>query len=89
MRSNLVDHLLILRESLGLQLGEDQLPVQLHLEASPIGWDQLQRAEPLPKGIHNGFGQAHGLWDVVSSDTVFELDIERHHSLPPLKNAQP
>jgi hypothetical protein len=84
--ANLVDDLLIFRESACCELGEDQVAVNTDFEAAAIGGDQLDGSEPLAEFIHNRLCQAHGLRHVVSRHAVFDRNLQlagsRHRRLP-------
>ena len=70
----LIENLLVRRKVPRLQLRVNEFPVQAHLKTTAIPWDELQRTKPITERIHDRLRQAHGLWDVVSSHTIFDGD---------------
>jgi hypothetical protein len=88
----LLDNLLVVGKIPGLKLRVQEFAIQRHFETAAIRRDQLQGAEFLAEGIHNGFRQAHGLRDIVSRDAIFDSDLSLllcHAAGPPLRCVRP
>jgi len=82
----LLDNLLVVWKIPGLELGIDQFAVQQYFKTAFIGRDELQRTEFLAECIHDGFRQAHGLRDIVSSHAILDGDLSFilcHPARPP------
>jgi hypothetical protein len=77
-----IEDFLVLGKIPRFQLRVDQFAIQAHFKAPLIRRDELQSGEPLTKGIHDRFRQAHGLRNVVSRHTIFDGDFHAllsHH----------
>jgi hypothetical protein len=83
----LIENLLIRRKVPSFQLRVDELSVQRHFKTTTLPWNELERAEPILECIHDRLRQAHGLWDVVSSDAILDADFHVvlcHPEYPPV-----
>jgi hypothetical protein len=85
LRPDLRKDLLILGELPGFELRVHEFAVQTDLKTSIVRGNKLQGSEPFSERVHDRLRQAHGLWDVVSSDAIFDGDFHlllSHHSRP-------
>ena len=70
---------LVVRESAGLQLGKNQLPVDADFKSAAIGWNEDESLDPCFELRNEPFGQTDRLWFVVSGLAVDDFDF--HDSL--------
>ena len=80
-----LDHLLLVGELAGLELGVEQLAVDGDLEAAAAGRDELEVVDLLLVSVQQLGRQTDGLWLVVSHRTVLDLDV---HGKPPWKETE-
>jgi hypothetical protein len=72
-----LEHLLLVGELAGLELGVDQLAVDGQLETTAARWDQFEVADLLLELTQQLARQTDGLRLVVSHRAVFQLHVHR------------